>query len=93
MAISPIIHVLKNKKIPPTFLVYARNDDQVPYSNAERLITLLKNTDIPSILITPSKQGDTHMLGGVIYSDDGPLFFDGQPWVAELKTWLEEYLE
>jgi len=94
MNISPIKYVnAKTGKVPPTLLVHARGDDQVPYSNAVRLKTALDFTSVPHKLITPTGSGNSHMLDGEIYASTGPVFFKGQAWVAEAKKWMEMYLE
>ena len=92
MEISPIAHVPKDGKIPPTLLVHARNDDQVPYSNAIRLKTTLENASVPHKLITVRGDGDSHMLGGKVEADNKPITFNGQAWIKEAKKWLETYL-
>jgi acetyl esterase/lipase len=92
MEISPIAHVSKDRKIPPTLLVHARNDDQVPYSNATRLKAILESACVPHKMITVGGSGDSHMLGGTVYSDNDPIIFKGQAWVNEAKEWLEAYL-
>jgi acetyl esterase/lipase len=92
MEISPIAYVSKDVKIPPTLLVHARNDDQVPYSNALRLKTVLEKNSVPHKMITVGGSGDSHMLGGKVESDNAPITFNGQAWVKEAKEWLEEYL-
>ena len=92
MEISPIAYVSKNGKTPPTLLVHAINDNQVPYSNALRLKALLEYASVPYKLITPTGSGDNHMLGGQVLSDNKPIRFDGQAWVKEAKEWLEAYL-
>jgi len=92
MEISPIAYVSKNGKTPPTLLVHAVNDNQVPYSNALRLKTLLEYASVPHKLITPKGNGDNHMLGGKVYKDHEPITFNGQAWVKEAKEWLEGYL-
>jgi len=92
MDISPIAHVSKEGKIPPTLLVHARNDDQVPYSNAIRLKEILEKASVPHKLITPGGSGDSHMLGGIVYNENEPIKFFGQAWVKEAKEWMEAYL-
>ena len=89
--ISPIMYVNKQNKIPPTLLVHARGDDQVPYSNAIRLKNALDNNNVINKLITPEGFADNHMLGGVVYKEASPIFFNCQ-WVNEAKTWLEGFL-
>jgi len=91
--ISPIAHISNNGKIPPTLLVHARNDDQVPYSNAIRLKTILEKASVPHKLITPEGSGDNHMLGGKVDKDNEPITFNGQTWVKKAKEWLEAYLK
>jgi acetyl esterase/lipase len=93
MDISPITYI-KNKtsKVPPTLLVHARGDDQVPYSNALKLKTTLDFTTVPHKLITATGDGNSHMLGGEVYTSTGPIFFENQKWVAEAKKWMEAYL-
>jgi len=92
MEISPIAYVSKDVKIPPTLLVHAKNDDQVPYSNALRLKAVLGSASVPHNLITVGGSGDSHMLRGTVYRDDDPITFNGQAWVNEAKEWLETYL-
>jgi len=91
--ISPITYVNnKTSIVPPTLLVHARNDDQVPYSNAVKLKTALEFTSVPHKLITATGKANSHMLGGEVYSITGPVFFDDQSWVVEAKRWMEAYL-
>jgi len=92
MEMSPIAHVPKDGKIPPTLLVHARNDDQVPYSNVIRLKTILEKVSVPHKLITPEGSGDSHMLGGTVDADNTPIIFNNQAWVKEAKEWMEAYL-
>jgi fermentation-respiration switch protein FrsA (DUF1100 family) len=92
LEISPIMHVSKDGKTPPTLLVHARNDDQVPYSNVIRMKVVLENACVPHKLITSGGSGDNHMLGGTVYKDNEPITFIGQTWVKEAKEWLETYL-
>jgi len=92
MDISPIAHVLKDGKIPPTLLVHAVNDDQVPYSNAARLNIILERASVPHKLITVGGSGDSHMLGGKVAGEHEPITFNGQAWVNEAKEWMETYL-
>lgn len=91
--VSPIAYVTKKKKIPPTLLVHARSDNQVPYSNALRLKAALDNALIPNKLITAAGIADSHMLGGVCYTEKTPFVFNNQSWVTEAKKWLEKYLQ
>jgi len=91
MEISPIAYV--SNDIPPTLLVHARNDDQVPFSNAIRLKTMLERTSVPHKLITPEGSGDNHMLGGKILAENKPIIFTAQSWVKEAKEWMELYLQ
>ncbi|GBU26546.1 hypothetical protein R84B8_00056 [Treponema sp. R8-4-B8] len=90
--ISPIVYVSKDGKIPPTLLVHAKHDDQVPYSNAIRLKAVLENACVPHKLIMPGWSGDNHMLGGKVDKENEPITFNGQVWVKEAKEWLEAYL-
>jgi len=93
MNVSPIAYVNnKIRKVPPTLLVHARGDDQVPYSNALRLKAALDYASVPNKLITPTGEGNSHMLGGEVYSDTGPIFFKDQKWVNEARKWMETYL-
>ena len=92
MEISPISYINKNKKIPPTLLVHARLDDQVPYSNAIRIKSALDKASITNKLITTFGNADSHMLGGEVYSENSPIIFDNQSWVTEAKKWIETYL-
>jgi len=92
MEISPIAYVSKDGKTPPTLLIHARNDDQVPYSNVIRLKAVLENASVPHKLITPEGNADNHMLGGKVYKDNEPITFNGQVWVKEAKEWMEAYL-
>jgi dipeptidyl aminopeptidase/acylaminoacyl peptidase len=84
--------VSKNGKTPPTLLVHAINDNQVPYSNALRLKAVLEYACVPHKLITPTGSGDSHMLGGEFETGNKPITFNGQAWVKEAKEWLEGYL-
>jgi len=90
--ISPIDYISKNKQIPPTLLVHAKSDNQVPYSNAIRLNNALDNTSVPHKLITPESNGDNHLLGGEVLSNKSPIFFRNQKWVNEAMAWMKEYL-
>jgi acetyl esterase/lipase len=90
--ISPIMYVSKERKIPPTLMVHALNDDQVPYSNAVRLKAALDRVSVPNKLLTPTGKGNSHMLGGECYSDNSPVIFRNQTWVEETKNWLKAYL-
>jgi len=92
MEISPVAHVLKDGKIPPTLLVHGKNDDQVPYSNAIRLKAVLESACVPHKLITLTGSGGNHMLGGEVEADNKPITFKGQVWVKEAKEWMEAYL-
>jgi triacylglycerol lipase len=92
MEISPIAHVLKGEKTPPTLLVHTRNDDQVPYSNALRLKAVLEKNSVPHKMITVGGSGDSHMLGGTVEANNNPIIFNSQAWVNEAKEWLETYL-
>ena len=91
--ISPIIYVSKTGKIPPTLLVHARSDNQVPYNNAVRLKTVLGYASVPHKMLTPTGSGNNHMLGGVVYADNSPVVFINQNWVSEAKKWVETYLQ
>ena len=91
--ISPVSYVSKMGRVPPTLLVHARGDNQVPYSNAVRLKTLLDNTSVPHKLITPVGNANSHILGGEVYADHNPLIFNNQTWVKEAREWLETYLK
>ena len=92
MDISPITYISKNNFIPPTLLVHARGDNQVPYSNSVRLMNKLDSTSVPHKLITPGRSGNSHMLGGVVYTDNSPIQFHNQTWVGEARKWMEGYL-
>ena len=92
MDISPISFVHKSSYIPPTLLIHARDDDQVPYSNSIRLNTILDGTSIPHKLLTPDKKGNSHMLGGEINAYNSPINFGNQVWVKETEKWMEGYL-
>ncbi|GHU66161.1 hypothetical protein FACS189447_06440 [Spirochaetia bacterium] len=92
MDISPITYPSITEKIPPTLLVHARDDDQVPYSNSVKLKTVLGNTSIPHTLITPDGIGNNHNLGGESYTNNSPTLFKNQFWVKEVKKWIETYL-
>ena len=89
LEISPINYVPKRSNIPPTLLVHARSDNQVPYSNAIRLKMALDHASVPNKLITPTGSANSHMLGGVVYADNSPLFIRNQRWVREMQEWLE----
>ena len=90
--ISPVSYVSKTRKLPATLLVHARDDNQVPYSNALRLSALLDDTPTPHKLITPAGIANDHMLGGIVFEDKSPFIFKDQAWVNEAKTWIEAYL-
>jgi len=93
MSVSPIAYVNeKTGGVPPTLLVHARGDDQVPYSNALRLKAALDYASVPNRLITPIGNGNSHMLGGEVYSDTEPIFFKDQNWVTDARRWIEAYL-
>jgi acetyl esterase/lipase len=91
--ISPIYYVSNNTGIPPTLLVHARCDNQVPYSNAIRLKQKLDNASIPNKLITPTGNANNHMLGGEVTMAKNPIVFKNIPWVNEAKKWIEGYLD
>jgi acetyl esterase/lipase len=93
MEISPIAYVSKEGKTPPTLLIHAKNDDQVPYSNVIRLKAVLESASVPHKLITPGSGGNNHMLGGRIDKDNAPITFNDQVWVKEAKEWMEAYLQ
>ena len=93
MTVSPIAYVNeKTGGVPPTLLVHAKGDDQVPYSNALKLKAALDFISVPNKLITPTGNGNSHMLGGEVYSNKGPIFFKDQKWVVEARKWMETYL-
>ena len=92
LEISPITYVSKNRLIPPTLIVHARSDNQVPYSNAIKLREALENNSISHKLITPTGSGNNHMLGGEVISNNSPIDFKNQSWVNETKKWIEYYL-
>jgi len=92
-SISPIMYVIKTKKIPPTLLVHGRSDNQVPYSNSVRLKLALDITSIHHKLITPVGNGNNHNLGGIAFSTDEPTLYKEQTWVEELKEWIKDYLQ
>jgi len=87
--ISPVTYVSKTRQLPATLLIHARGDDQVPYSNPVRLISLLDETSTPHKLITPVGSANDHMLGGIVFADNTPFIFRNQPWVEEAKAWVE----
>jgi acetyl esterase/lipase len=89
MDISPVTFV--SGRIPPTLIVHARSDDQVPYSNAVRLKSALINASVPHKLITPAGNGNNHMLGGIIFKENSPVIFENQPWVIEVSKWIETF--
>ena len=91
--ISPVKYVSCTRKLPPTLLVHALDDDQVPYSNPVRLKTLLDDTSTPHKLITPGGSADSHMLGGVVFAENSPFVFQNQDWVNEAEVWMKTYLE
>jgi acetyl esterase/lipase len=93
MEISPIQYVNQAERIPPTLLIHARGDDQVPYSNALRLNKALDHASVPHKLITPIGNDDDHMLGGESYSEFSPTLYKAQGWVTEAKEWLEIYVK
>jgi dipeptidyl aminopeptidase/acylaminoacyl peptidase len=90
--ISPITFLSKGKTFPPTLLVHARADDQVPYSNSIRLKQKLDLFGVPNKLITPIGTANDHMLGGKIYTYDAPLIFENTTWVYEAHKWVETFL-
>ena len=90
--ISPVTYVSKMGRLPPTLLVHARGDDQVPYSNPLRLKTLLDKTSTPHKLITAGGLANNHMLGGESYSENSPIVFINKMWMKEAKEWLETNL-
>jgi acetyl esterase/lipase len=93
MEISPITFVSRpGQRIPPTLLIHARGDNQVPYSNAVRLNNALHGTSVSHKLITPVGSANSHMLGGEVYPLIEPVIFRGQTWVTEAEKWLETYL-
>ena len=89
MEISPITYVSKNEKTPPTLLVHARSDNQVPYSNAVRMKSALDDAGMPNKLITTSGSADNHLLGGVVLTEKSPFVFENQAWVGEAVEWIE----
>lgn len=91
-AISPIAYISKTGNIPPTLLIHARSDNQVPYSNAVRLKAVLDYVSASHALITPSGMADNHILGGRSYTENAPILFTNQKWVNEAKQWIEPYL-
>jgi acetyl esterase/lipase len=93
LKISPITYIPGNKRIPLTLLVHARDDDQVPYSNAVRLNNALNRISVPHKLITPVGSANNHMLGGEINSGSKPTIYRDQSWVTEAEKWLGMYLE
>ena len=92
MEISPIAYA-RNERNPPTLLVHARNDDQVPYSNSVRLKSILESASVPHKFITPEGSGNNHMLGGIITAENKPIIFNNQSWVMEVIEWMEAYLQ
>ena len=93
MHISPIAYVFNQTGgIPPTLLVHAQSDNQVPYSNAVRLKTALEYASVPHKLITPSGNADNHMLGGYTCAEFEPILYGNLFWVYEVKKWMETYL-
>ena len=92
LEISSITYVSETETVPPTLLVHARDDNQVPYSNAVRLRTALHNASIPHRLLTPTGSGNSHMLGGEVYTDYSPFIFRDQAWVEEAKKWIEQFI-
>jgi len=92
MEISPIMYVSGTKKTPPTLLVHARSDNQVPYSNSSRLMNALDCVSTPHKLITPTGCGNNHLLGGKVCASDSPIVFTGQAWENEVKDWINAYL-
>ena len=93
MDISPIQYIHDRKgNVPPTLLVHARGDNQVPYNNALRLITALDYTFVPHKLITPIGNANNHMLGGKVYTTTEPTLYKDQAWVVEARNWIETYL-
>ena len=91
LAMSPLVYVFGKGPIPPTLLVHAPSDNQVPYSNATRLKNALDRMSIPHALITTTGKEDNHMLGG----EEGVRrwYCEDRVWVTETKKWLEGYLD
>lgn len=92
MNISPITYVSDKNIVPPTLIVHAKNDDQVPYSNAVRLNSALDNTSVSHKLITPTGTADSHMLGGKLYIQNSPFFFENESWLFEAEKWVEQFI-
>jgi len=92
MDISPITYVKKTGVVPATLLVHARDDDQVPYSNAIRLKIALDSTSVPHKLITPIGSANNHILGGVAFADKMPILYKNQNWVTEAIKWMDMFL-
>jgi acetyl esterase/lipase len=92
MSISPINYISNAGKIPPTLLIYAKGDNQVPYSNVQRLKSVFESASSYYRLITPAGSGDNHMLGGIILKSGEPVLYNNQTWVVEAKEWIEGYL-
>ena len=92
MNISPVIYVKEMEMVPPTLIVHSRKDDQVPYSNAVRLMTILDKTSIPHHLITATGKEDNHILGGAVFNNFFSKFKKEKRWVTEAKKWMENYL-
>ena len=90
--ISPCTYVNEKEIVPPTLLVHSRKDDQVPYSNAVRLIDILDKTSIPHRLITATGKEDNHILGGAVFNNFFSKFKKEKRWVTEAKKWMEGYL-
>jgi len=91
--ISPITYVSKTEEIPPTLLIHAQQDDQVPYTNSVRLKAMLDTAFVPNKLISPTGNGNSHMLGGIINANNEPIQFKDQDWVNKAKEWIETYLK
>jgi len=90
--ISPVKYAAKTRKLPPTLLIHARGDNQVPYSNPVKLKTMLDGTSIPHKMITTYGSANDHLLGGIVFADNTPFIFKNQTWVNEAKAWMETYL-
>ena len=90
--ISPCTYVSRTGILPPTLLVHSRKDDQVPYSNAVRLMAILDKTSIPHNLITATDKEDNHTLGGAVFNNFFSKLRKDKRWVTETKKWMGGYL-
>jgi len=91
--ISPLTYAVRRESLPPTLLVHAPGDNQVPYSNAVNLNAALDRASVPHKLITPDGYGNDHMLGMNFHTGQIEMGgFRDHRWVNEAKEWIGAYL-